>query len=326
MSPRVVLLSGGVGGAKLALGLAGVLDPERLTVIANTGDDIDLFGLRICPDTDILAYTLAGRVNEATGWGVAGDSFAALDVVRALGGTGWFNLGDRDLGLHLFRSERLRAGMGLAEITRQIAAALGLRCTLLPMCEQPVATRIATAAGELHLQEYLVRERAEPEVRGVRFAGIEAATPAPGVLEAIAAAERVILAPSNPLISIGPILAVPGLREALRASRALRLAVSPLVGGRSLKGPTDRMLAQLGHAVSPATVAGLYRDVLDAFVLDVQDAAEKPAIEALGLCAVALPTVMGDLAAKQALARALLALEPAPARRRAAGGLGGSAP
>ncbi|HKJ00011.1 MAG TPA: 2-phospho-L-lactate transferase [bacterium] len=308
MSLRVTLLSGGVGGAKLALGLYAVLEPEALTVIANTGDDIDLFGLRICPDSDILAYTLAGRVNEETGWGVTGDTFAALDVVRSLGGTGWFNLGDRDIGLHLFRAERMRAGEGLTTITRRIAQALGLHCTLLPMCEQPVTTRIATANGELHLQEYLVRERTEPEVHSVRFAGVEAATPAPGVLEAIAEADVVILAPSNPLISIGPILAVPGLRDALGRTAALRLAVSPLVAGRSLKGPTDQMLAQLGHEVTPVAVAGLYRDVLDTFVLDVQDAALAPAIEALGLHCVALPTVMSDLAAKQTLARDLLDL------------------
>jgi LPPG:FO 2-phospho-L-lactate transferase len=332
MSPRVTLLSGGVGGAKLALGLAGVLEPERLTVIANTGDDIELFGLRICPDADILAYTLAGRVNADTGWGIAGDTFAALDVTRSLGGTGWFNLGDRDLGLHLFRTELLRQGVGLAEITARIARALGLRCTLLPMCEQPLTTRIVTDAGELHLQEYLVRKRAAPEVRAVRFAGSEAATPAPGVLEALSGADVVILAPSNPLISIAPILAVPGLREALRAGRAFRVAVSPLVAGRSLKGPTDRMLAQLGHEVSALGVARLYADVLDAFVLDEQDAAAIPAIEALGLRCVALPTVMSDLAAKQALARALLALAQAlaggagsagrPTARRA----GGAAP
>ncbi len=312
MNPRVVLLSGGVGGAKLALGLDTVLESGRLTVIANTGDDLDLFGLRICPDSDILAYTLSGRVNEATGWGIAGDTFAALERVRELGGTGWFNLGDRDLGLHLFRTELLRAGVGLAEVTARVAGRLGLRCTLLPMCEQPVATHIATPARELHLQEYLVRERTQPEVRGVRFAGIEAATPAPGVLEALAAAQLVILAPSNPLISIAPILAVPGLRAALRASPALRVAVSPIVGGRSLKGPTDRMLAQLGHAVTPAAVAALYRDVLDAFVIDTQDAPQAPAVEALGLRCHKLPTVMTDLAAKQHLARALLALLPAP--------------
>jgi LPPG:FO 2-phospho-L-lactate transferase len=308
MSEAVVLLSGGVGGAKLALGLYTAGDPARLTVVANSGDDIELFGLRICPDSDILAYTLAGLVDAEQGWGLAGDTFHALDAARALGGTGWFNLGDRDLGLHLYRSEQLRRGVGLAEITRHLAERLGLRCTLLPMCEQPVATRIATAAGELHLQEYLVRDRARPEVRGVRCEGVETAVPAPGVTEAIARAGRVILAPSNPLLSIGPILAVPGLREALRGTAALRIAVSPLVGGASLKGPTDRMLAQLGHPVSPLTVAELYRDVLDVFVVDEVDAVCLPGIEALGLRAVALPTVMGDLAARQRLARALLAL------------------
>lgn len=305
---RVTLLSGGVGGAKLALGLYTVLPHGALTVVANTGDDIDLFGLRICPDADILAYTLAGRVNEATGWGVAGDTFATLEVTRALGGTGWFNLGDRDLGLHLFRTELLRKGLGLAEITQRIATALGLHCTLLPMCEQPVPTHLLTDGGELHLQEYLVRDRAAPVVREVRFRGGEHATPAPGVCEAIAAADVVILAPSNPLISIGPILAVPGIRKALRDAPGLRLGVCPVVGGASLKGPTDRMLAQLGHAVSPAGVARLYADVLDVFAVDTQDAAAAPSVEALGLRCAVLPTVMSDLAAKQGLAQALLAM------------------
>ncbi|MCH8884224.1 MAG: 2-phospho-L-lactate transferase [SAR324 cluster bacterium] len=317
MSGRVTLLSGGVGGAKLALGLYTAGDAGKLTVVANTGDDIDLFGLRICPDVDILAYTLAGRVHEEQGWGVAGDTFHALDVVRALGGSGWFNLGDRDLGLHLYRCELLRQGVGLAEITRRVGASLGLRCTLLPMCEQTVTTRIATPEGELHLQQYLVQRRAEPRVNGVRFEGSEAATPAPGVREAIAASDVIILAPSNPLISIGPILAVPGLRESLRRARAFRVAVSPLVGGASLKGPTDRMLADLGYAVTPVSVAELYRDVLDAFVVDRRDGDQVAAVERLGLRCVALPTVMADLPAKQALARALLAL-PGESRGQAA--------
>ncbi len=314
---RVALLSGGVGGAKLALGLYTAGDPERLAIIANAGDDIDLFGLRVCPDWDILAYTLSGRVAGERGWGIAGDTFAALSVVRELGGTGWFNLGDRDLGVHLARSELLRRGLGLAEAAGRIAAGLGLRCALLPMCEQPVATRILTAQGELHLQEYLVRERAAPEVRAVRFEGIEAAAPAPGVAEAVAECDLLVLAPSNPLISIDPILAVPGLRRAIGESRALRLAVSPIVGGASLKGPTDRMLAQLGLEVSPLTVARRYADLLDGFVLDTRDRGLIAAVEALGLRCWALPTVMDDLEAKQALARALLALagDAAPPRK-----------
>lgn len=303
----VVLLSGGVGGAKLALGLYTVMDPARLTVIANTGDDIDLFGLRVCPDADTLVYTLSGQAGPH-GWGVAGDSFRALERARLLGATGWFNLGDVDIGLHLFRTELLARGVGLAEVTRRVAAALGVRCTVLPMCEQKVTTRIQTGQGMMHLQEYLVRERAEPVVRAIQFEGIAAAHPAPGVLEALAEAQRVIIAPSNPLISIAPILAVPGMREALRRAPGRRVAITPLVGGASLKGPTDRMLAQLGKPVSPVTVAEQYREVIDTFVLDAQDAALRPAIEALGLRCVLLPTVMDDLAGKQSLARQVLAL------------------
>ena len=309
MNGEVTLLSGGVGGAKLALGLYTTHDPARLTLVANTGDDIDIFGLRVCPDADILAYTLAGQVGPM-GWGIGGDSFRALERVKLLGGTGWFNLGDVDIGLHLFRAELLAQGVGLAEITRRLAAALKLRCTLLPMCEQKVTTRIESDRGTLHLQEYLVRDRAEPVVRGIRFEGAEHATMAPGVAEAIAQASLIVIAPSNPLISIGPILAVPGLREALHRARGRKVAVTPLVGGASLKGPTDKMLAQLGKAVSPVTVAEGYRDVIDTFVLDAQDATLRPAIEALGLRCAVLPTVMSDLAAKQALARAILALAP----------------
>jgi LPPG:FO 2-phospho-L-lactate transferase len=307
MDGGVALLSGGVGGAKLALGLHTVLDPARLTVIANTGDDIDIFGLRVCPDADILAYTLAGQEGPQ-GWGIGGDTFRALERVRALGGTGWFNLGDVDIGLHLFRAELLARGVGLAEITARVAAALGLRCTLLPMCEEKVTTRIGTDRGTLHLQEYLVRDRAEPVVRDISFEGVAASRPAPGVAEALQRAALVVIAPSNPLISIGPILAVPGLRDLLRRAPGRRIAVTPLVGGVSLKGPTDRMLAQLGRPVSPVTVAEGYRDVIDTFVLDEQDAALRPRIEALGLRCAVLPTVMGNLAAKQALARHLLAL------------------
>jgi LPPG:FO 2-phospho-L-lactate transferase len=307
MDGGVTLLSGGVGGAKLALGLSRVVEPERLTVIANSGDDLTLFGLRICPDSDILAYTLASQVDEGQGWGVRGDTFQALERVRDLGGTGWFNLGDTDIGLHLFRTELLAQGVGLAEITRRIAERLGLRCTLLPMCEQPVATRLMTPEGELALQEYLVERRAEPPVSAIRFEGVEKARPAPGVAEAIAASGIVIVAPSNPLISIAPILAVPGLRDLLRESGARKVAVSPVVGGKSLKGPTDKMLAELGHPVSPPAVAELYRDFLDVFVVDEQDRPCLAEVAGMGLQGVAAPTVMHDLAAKTALARYVLA-------------------
>ncbi|MDH4246898.1 MAG: 2-phospho-L-lactate transferase [Deltaproteobacteria bacterium] len=305
---RVTLLSGGVGGAKLALGLYTVLPPGSLTLIANTGDDLSLFGLRICPDLDTLAYTLSGRVSEQQGWGVQGDAYSALEVTRELGGTGWFNLGDKDLGLHLFRTEALRAGQGLTEVTRRIVEALNLNCTLLPMCDQPVPTHVLTDRGDLHFQEYLVRERTEPLVRGIRFRGVDRARPAPGIAEALEHSDLVILAPSNPLISIAPILSVPGMRELLRAGRGHRVAVTPLVGGRSLKGPTDTMMTQLGLNVSPVTVAELYGDVIQRFVLDEVDAALEPQITALGVSCSVLPTVMSDLAAKQLLARALLRL------------------
>ncbi len=311
MEGRVTLLSGGVGGAKLALGFSHAMAPEQLTLIANTGDDLGLFGLRICPDSDILAYTLAGEVEETQGWGIRGDTHAALERVRQLGGTGWFNLGDMDIGLHLFRTELLGKGVGLAEITRRIAEGLGLKSTLLPMCEQPVATRLMTEKGELALQEYLVQRRAEPVVSAIRFDGAEAATPAPGVAEALAGSKLVVIAPSNPLISIGPILAVPEMRRLLRESPALKVAVSPIVGGKSLKGPSDRMLEQLGHAVSPVAVAELYSDFLDVFVVDEQDRECIPEVEGLGLRAIAAPTVMSDLEAKTGLARRLLALREA---------------
>jgi LPPG:FO 2-phospho-L-lactate transferase len=212
------------------------------------------------------------------------------------------------LGLHLFRSELLRQGVGLAEVTRRIADKLDLKCRLLPMCEQPVSTRLSTEEGELHLQEYLVKRRAEPVLHAVHFDGIEQATPAPGVSEALAEAAMIIIAPSNPLISIAPILAVPGMHRMISEARGLKVAVSPIVGGKSLKGPSDKMLAELGHVVSPVTVAQLYCDFLDVFVVDEQDADCMEEIEAMGLRCVAAPTVMKDLASKQALAAALLTL------------------
>lgn len=313
MSPRVCLLSGGVGGSKLAWGLYQVMPRADLTIIANTGDDIDMFGLRVCPDLDILLYTLTGQVDQEKGWGIRGETFRALERVRALGGTGWFNLGDVDIGLHLARRERLAAGEPLSRIMAAVAAADGLACRLLPMSDEPVTTRVRTPMGELHLQEYLIRERAEPRVQGLRFAGSQAAAPAPGVLDALTQADLIILAPSNPLISIGPILAVPGVREAIAGSGALRIGVCPLVGGASLKGPTDRMLADLGHEVSPAGVARLYAGLLDEYVVDTRDAAAQPAVEALGMRCHAWPTVMHDDAGKLALARAVLARAPGAA-------------
>lgn len=307
-SRRVVLLSGGVGGSKLAEGLMQVLEPRALTIVANTGDDIELYGLHISPDLDILTYTLSGRVNRDTGWGLAGETWRALEQVGALGGTAWFRLGDGDLGVHLYRTEGLRAGVGLARITGEIARGFGLECAVLPMCEEPVPTHIDTNDGGMHVQEYLVRRRCEPVVKGVRSVGIERARPAPGVLEAIAACDVVLFAPSNPLISLGPILAVPGMKEALRGARAPKIVVSPIVGGKSLKGPLAKMLAELGHEVNAAAVARLYQGIADSYVVDSVDAKWVPAIEALGMAAHVLPAVMDSLDAKRHLARELLAL------------------
>jgi LPPG:FO 2-phospho-L-lactate transferase len=284
------------------------LDPASLTIIANTGDDIELFGLHISPDLDTIAYTLSGRVHGEQGWGVTGESWNALEALKTLGGPDWFRLGDRDLGLHLFRTGRLREGATLTEVSREIGERLGLSCTLLPMCDDSVPTRIVTDEGDLHLQEYLVRRRCEPVVRAIRFEGIAGAKPASGVPEAIDRADLVILAPSNPLISIGPILAVPGLREALAASKARRVAVSPIVAGKALKGPAAKMMLELGLPVNQETVARVYLGAVDTFVLDEQDRSEIPKVQALGMHALALPTVMESLASKQRLARDLLAL------------------
>jgi LPPG:FO 2-phospho-L-lactate transferase len=255
-----------------------------------------------------LLYTLADEVHPDQGWGVAGDSFRALKRVRELGGPAWFNLGDVDLGVHLYRTEMLRQGVGLTEITRNLARSLGVTCRVLPMCEHFVKTRLETNEGVFDLQEYLVKRLAQPEVKEITFEGAPESFPGPGVLDAIASTRMILIAPSNPLISIAPILAVPGVRAAVRASRALRVAVSPIVGGKSLKGPTDRMFAQMGMAVSPVSVAQMYKDFIDILVIDNQDAALRPEIERLGVRCVTAQTVMSDLPAKQALARTLLSL------------------
>jgi LPPG:FO 2-phospho-L-lactate transferase len=292
----------------LALGLYTTLDPGSLTIVVNTGDDIDLFGLHISPDLDTVAYTLSGRVNAEQGWGVAGETWNTLHSAMTFGGPDWFRLGDRDLGLHLYRTGRLRDGASLSAVTHQITRSFELRCAILPMCDQPVPTRIVTGEGELHLQEYLVKRRCEPVVQAIRYDGIERAQPAPGVLEALEGSGCVIIAPSNPLISIGPILAVPGLREALRRSKARRVAVSPIVGGKALKGPAAKMMTELGLAVNQETVARNYVGLVDAFVMDERDRAELGKVESLGMRAVALPIVMDSLDSKQRLARELTAL------------------
>lgn len=305
---KITALAGGVGASKLLLGLYEEMDPAALTIIVNTGDDIVLHGLKISPDLDIVTYTLAGIVDPEKGWGIRGETFHALKRLAAYGRANWFNLGDRDLATHIHRSALIEAGKTLSESAEAIRTALGVKARILPMSDDPVPTIIESNEGSMNFQEYLVKRRAEPIVRGIQFRGGGAARPAPGVLEAFAEAERIIICPSNPLISIGPILAVPGVREQLQARKEDVFAVSPIVGGKSLKGPSDKMLSQLGYEATALGVAKLYADFTGTVVIDTADKAAAKCISALGMKVVILPTVMKALSQKRKLARALLRL------------------
>ena len=306
--PKITALAGGVGASKLLLGLYQVMDPRLLTIIVNTGDDIVLHGLKISPDLDIVTYTLAGVVDLAKGWGFRGETFHALKRLAGYGRGNWFNLGDRDLATHIHRTALLAEGKTLSHAADSIRTALGVKSRILPMSGDPVPTIIDSNEGPLHFQEYLVKRRTEPVVQGIRFEGADSARPAPGVLEAIHDADRIIICPSNPLISIGPVLAVPYVRELLRARREKVSAVCPIVGGKSLKGPSDKMLAQLGHQPTALGVAKLYADFTGTFVIDPADRVQVGAISALGMKVAILPTVMKTLSQKRKLARALLQL------------------
>jgi len=305
---KITALAGGVGASKLLLGLYAVMDPRLLTIIVNTGDDIVLHSLKISPDLDIVTYTLAGIVDASKGWGFRGETFHALKRLAAYGRPNWFNLGDRDLATHIHRTALLAEGKTLSQAADSIRIALGVKSRILPMSDNPVPTIIDSNEGPLHFQEYLVKRRAEPIVRGIRFAGVESAAPAPGVLEAIRDADRILICPSNPLISIGPILAVPQIRDQLRAYKEKVFAVCPIVGGKSLKGPSDKMLAQLGHDPTALGVAKLYADFTATFVIDPADKSQASAIAALGIKVVILPTVMKTRTQKRNLARAILTL------------------
>ncbi len=307
MADSIVVLAGGVGAARFLEGLVQVVAPERVTAIVNTGDDAEFWGLHVSPDLDIVTYTLAGLVDPVQGWGLRGDTFAVLEQIGRYDRETWFRLGDRDLALAIHRTDLLRRGVPLSQITDQARRALGVRVRLLPMTDQPVATRIRTPDGWLPFQEYFVKRRQQDEVLEIAFAGVEQATPAPGVIEALEQAGAILLAPSNPLVSLGPILAVPGIRAALRAASAPRVAVSPIVGGAALKGPADRMLRSLGHEVSPVGVARLYQDFLHYMVLDELDVVLVPGLRALGLEVVVAPTIMRGAGEKRELARRVLA-------------------
>ena len=307
---KITALAGGVGASKFLSGLQRVLSESEardLTIVVNTGDDIQMFGLYIAPDLDIVTYTLAGVVNPATGWGIANDSFHCLErLIGYLDEDRWFNLGDRDLATHIYRTQQLRAGKSLTEVADKLRRSFHLPMQILPMSDLHTPTTIVTADGEMHFQEYLIRRRAEPTIKSIRFENIELARPAAGVLEAILEADVVIVCPSNPLISIGPIVAVPGIRQALVETTANVVAISPVVGGASLKGPTDRMLRDLGMEVTAPQVARLYRDFVDLFLLDEVDEAERGAVEALGIATRTAQTVMKTEDDKERLARSLI--------------------
>jgi LPPG:FO 2-phospho-L-lactate transferase len=313
----ITALAGGVGAARFLRGLVQVVDPAEVTVVVNTGDDDWFHGLLVCPDLDSVTYTLAGAQNPDTGWGLAGETFAAIDALDRYGADTWFRLGDRDLATHLFRTEQLAAGNTLSQTTARITAAWGLGPRLLPMSDDRIATRITVrndAAGpppgpsrELAMQEWFVRERCEPTVVSVRFDGAERAMPAPGVLDALHDAETILVCPSNPVISIGPILAVPGVRDALVARRERVVGVSPIIAGRPVKGPADRLMGPLGIDVSCVGVAREYRAFCSTLVIDSGDAARAGEIEALGVHAVAADTLMTDARVAAALARETLA-------------------
>jgi LPPG:FO 2-phospho-L-lactate transferase len=305
---KITALAGGVGASKLLLGLYEVMDPAALTIIVNTGDDIELHGLKISPDLDIVTYTLAGIVDPVKGWGIRGETFHALKHLAGYGRGNWFNLGDRDLATHIHRTALLAERKTLSQTAESIRIALGVKARILPMSNDPVPTVIESSEGPMHFQEYLVKRRAEPLVKNIRFAGAESARPAPGVLEAIREAGRIIICPSNPLISIGPILAIPLVREQLRARKGDVLAVCPLVAGKSLKGPSDKMLAQQGHEATALGVAKLYADFTGTFVIDPVDKTQAPTISALGMKVAIVPTVMKTRSQKRKLARALLEL------------------
>jgi LPPG:FO 2-phospho-L-lactate transferase len=302
----ILALSGGTGGSKMVDGLAQVHGQDGLTVVVNTGDDGDFYGLRVCPDLDICTYVLAGVVADR-GWGYADDTFRCLDGLATYGLEAWFGLGDRDLATHIFRTVRLREGATLSEVTAEIAARLGVRARILPMTDDPVRSRITTPAGTRTFQEYLVKNGAAEEITNIEFEGIEDAAPAPGLLEAIAAAERIVIAPSSPVVSIGTILAVPGVREAVAARRKDTVAVSPIIGRRPVEGPAHRFLAGAGYPECSATqMARIYADVAGTFVLDRRDADEVPAIEAAGVRAVTTDALMPDRAARARLAGEVL--------------------
>jgi LPPG:FO 2-phospho-L-lactate transferase len=305
---KLVALAGGTGAAKLLRGLAPLVDPADLSVVVNTGDDALIWGLHVSPDLDTVAYTLAGRIDETKGWGLRAESFHALEHMAQFGEPTWFSLGDRDLATHLHRTRLLREGRSLSEATRSIASRLGIRARLLPMSDQPVRTRLLGPDGWLDFQEYFVRDKAQVDVSRVEYAGAPAALPAPGVVEAIRSARGVIVCPSNPITSIGPMLAVPGLEPALIETSARIVAISPIVGTDAVSGPAGRLMAATGLPVSAGGVARRYARWLDVLVLDARDRARWAAVRSESVSPAEAETIMSSREAESALARRVLDL------------------
>ena len=304
---KVVALAGGVGGAKLAEGLAQNLPPEDLTIIVNTGDDFEHFGLQICPDLDTVCYTLAGFANPATGWGRSDESWQALETIGALGGPTWFRLGDRDLGLHLERTRRLRSGQTLAQVTHHFCQVWGIGPRVLPMSNDKVPTWVYTDEGKLPFQEYFVRRQCHPRVSGFLFQNVEQANPTPGVIEALEEADLVVICPSNPWVSVGPILALPGGKFTLQTPGYPIMAVSPIIGGQAVKGPAAKMYSELGIDPSALSVARHYGDLLSGFVFDLVDVEQTDAIRALGIRPFTTQTLMNTALDRRRLSAEILA-------------------
>ncbi|MDQ1437925.1 MAG: 2-phospho-L-lactate transferase [Acidimicrobiaceae bacterium] len=306
-------IAGGVGAARMLRGLAAVVPPAEITAIVNTADDFRLHGLAISPDLDTVTYTLADASNQALGWGLDGETWKVMEQLERLGGETWFRLGDRDLATHLYRTQRLASGASLSDVAAELALAWGLQTRLLPMTDSPVETRLVVGGqgetddeDEIGFQDYFVARRHSVPVRSVRFAGVSDSVPGPDVLAALADAERVVICPSNPIVSVGPVLAVPGIRDAVAARRPDVVAVSPIIAGAAIKGPADRLMRELGHESTVVGVARLYADVAGTLVIDSADAALAPAVEDVGLRCLVAPTVMSSPDAAAALARVIV--------------------
>ena len=306
--PAVLALAGGVGGAKLALGLALLLDPGELVVCVNTGDDETFHGLHVSPDLDTIMYTLSGLSNEETGWGVGGDTFTALEMLGKFGSDIWFNLGDRDFATHIRRTQLLADGKTLSEVTHELNRSLGVTQLVVPMSDDSVKTVLVTDEGELPMQRYFVGRRAEPKIFEVRYLGADTATAAPGFQDALARAGMLVMCPSNPYLSLGPILAIPAVRKRIRAFPGKKVCVSPIVGGEAVKGPAGKIMAELGKEVSCVQVAREYLDICDVLVIDVQDEALAPQIQEMGITPLVTSTIMETSQDKIALAKEILTL------------------